>query len=133
MTMFDDETLSLSTTESRVRCPIAFPDADDGYQRQYIDSDGWGLTENTLTARDGDCVVHIGFRRSKDDNQLALKSGTVTPSAESPPTQRFSRQNWRANSHPQTAEALTVGELIRGALTCIQQSVFGLLESLIQV
>jgi hypothetical protein len=30
---------SLSTTESRVRCPLDLPDADDGYQRHYLDLD----------------------------------------------------------------------------------------------
>jgi putative transposase len=39
MTLFDDETVSLSTTESRVRCELALPDAEDGYQRGYLDAD----------------------------------------------------------------------------------------------
>jgi hypothetical protein len=38
MTLFDDDTVSLSTTESRVRCELALPDADAGYQRQYLDT-----------------------------------------------------------------------------------------------
>jgi len=46
MTVFDDDTVSLSTTESRVRCPLDLPDADDGYQRQYLDSDEWSVTES---------------------------------------------------------------------------------------
>jgi hypothetical protein len=52
MTVFDDDTVSLSTTESRVRCDLALPDADDGYQHQYLDPDTWSVTESTLTARD---------------------------------------------------------------------------------
>ncbi|MES3160351.1 MAG: transposase, partial [Halorubrum sp.] len=44
MTLFDDDTVSLSTTESRVRCPLALPDADTGYQRQYLDTDEWSVT-----------------------------------------------------------------------------------------
>ncbi len=67
MTLFDDDTVSLSTTESRVRCPLALPDADDGYQRQYLDSDEWNVTESTLTTRDGEFFLHIGFRRPKND------------------------------------------------------------------
>ena len=39
MTLFDDDTVSHSTKEGRVRRPLALPDADDGHQRQYIDSD----------------------------------------------------------------------------------------------
>ncbi|QAU12183.1 transposase [Halorubrum sp. BOL3-1] len=78
MTLFDDDTVSLSTTESRVRCQLALPTADDGYQRQYIDSDTWSVTESTLTARDGDYLLHIGFRRHKNDAERnTAEDGTV--------------------------------------------------------
>jgi len=78
MTLFDDDTVSLSTTESRVRCDLALPDADDGYQRQYLDSDEWSVTESTLTARDGDYFLHIGFRRHKNDTERnTVEDGTV--------------------------------------------------------
>jgi len=78
MTLFDDGTVSLSTTESRVRCGLALPDADDGYQRQYLDSEAWSVTESTLTARDGDYFLHIGFRRHKsDDERNTAEDGTV--------------------------------------------------------
>ena len=78
MTLFDDDTVSLSTTETRVRCPLALPDADDGYQRQYLDSDEWSVTESTLTARDGDYFLHIGFRRPKTDTERnTAEDGTV--------------------------------------------------------
>ena len=77
MTLFDDGTVSLSTTESRVRCDLALPD-DDGYQRQYLDSDEWNVTESTLTARDGDYFLHIGFRRHKTDAERnTVEDGTV--------------------------------------------------------
>lgn len=36
MTLFDDDTVSLTTTESRVRCRLALPDDEDGYQRQFL-------------------------------------------------------------------------------------------------
>nr|WP_282594660.1 transposase [Halomarina salina] len=78
MTLFDDDTVSLSTTESRVRCDLALPDADDGYQRQYVDSEIWSVTESTLTARDGDYFLHIGFRRHKNDTERnTAEDGTV--------------------------------------------------------
>jgi putative transposase len=78
MTLFDDDTVSLSTTENRVRCPLNLPDADDGYQRQYLDSDEWGVTESTLTARDGEFFLHIGFRRYKNDTERnTAEDGTV--------------------------------------------------------
>ena len=78
MTVFDDETVSLSTTESRVRCGLALPDAKDGYQRQYLDSEKWSVTESTLTARDGDYFLHIGFRRQQSDTERnTAEDGTV--------------------------------------------------------
>ncbi|TKX75845.1 transposase [Halorubrum sp. GN11_10-6_MGM] len=78
MTLFDDDTVSLSTTESRVRCELALPEAEDGYQRQYLDADEWSVTESTLTARDGDYFLHIGFRRPKTDTeQDTAEDGTV--------------------------------------------------------
>ncbi|WP_049937393.1 RNA-guided endonuclease InsQ/TnpB family protein [Haloplanus natans] len=78
MTLFDDDTVSLSTTESRVRCDLALPNADDGYQRQYLNSKKWSVTESTLTARDGDYFLHIGFRRHKNDTERnTAKDGMV--------------------------------------------------------
>ncbi|QZP38267.1 RNA-guided endonuclease InsQ/TnpB family protein [Halobaculum magnesiiphilum] len=78
MTLFDDDTVSLSTTESRIRCRLALPDADDGYQRQYLDSDEWEPTESTLTTRDGDYFLHMGFRRPKTDTERnTAEDGTV--------------------------------------------------------
>jgi putative transposase len=78
MTFFDDDTVSLATTESRVRCELALPDADDGYQQQYLDSDNWSVTESTLTTRDGDYFLHIGFRRRKTDTERnTAEDGTV--------------------------------------------------------
>jgi len=78
MTLFDDDTVSLSTTDSRIRCELALPHADDGYQRQYLDSDEWSVTESTLTARDGDYFLHIGFRREKTETERNItEDGTV--------------------------------------------------------
>jgi len=78
MTLFDDETVSLATIEDRVRCPLVLPDDDDGYQRQYLDSDTWQVTESTLTARDGEFFVHIGFRRHPTETEReTAEDGTV--------------------------------------------------------
>jgi len=78
MTLFDDNTVSLSTTDSRIRCPLALPEADDGYQQQYLDSDDWQITESTLTARDGEFYLHLGFRRHKTDTERdTAEDGTV--------------------------------------------------------
>ncbi len=78
MTLFDDETVSLSTTESRVRCPLALPDDQEGYQWQYLDGDNWEVTESTLTVRDGEYFLHIGFRRQKTRTEKnTTEDGTV--------------------------------------------------------
>ena len=78
MTLFEDDTVSLATTESRVRCDLALPEDDDGYQRQYLDSEEWNVTESTLTTRNGDFFLHIGFRRHKTDTERDIaEDGTV--------------------------------------------------------
>ncbi|AZH24803.1 RNA-guided endonuclease InsQ/TnpB family protein [Haloplanus aerogenes] len=78
MTLFDDETVSLATTTDRVRCPLVLPDDEDGYQRQYLDSDDWQVTESTLTARDGEYFLHLGFRRRKNETERdTAEDGTV--------------------------------------------------------
>jgi transposase len=51
------------------------PNDDDGYQQQFLDSEAWGLTESTLTLRDGDVRLHLGFRRHL--NQEPAGNGTV--------------------------------------------------------
>ena len=67
MTLFDDDTVSLATTDGRVRCGLVLPDDEDGYQYQYLDNDEWEVTESTLTARDGDYFLHLGFRKPNPD------------------------------------------------------------------
>ncbi|SEO19246.1 hypothetical protein SAMN04487948_1017 [Halogranum amylolyticum] len=80
ISLFDDDTVSLSTTQSRIRCELVLPDTDDGYQQQYPDSDTWSVTESTLTARDGDYFLHIGFRRHKNDTER--NTGSVVESVD---------------------------------------------------
>jgi putative transposase len=78
LTLFDDETVSLSTTENRIRCPLALPEDDDGYQWQFLDSERWEVTESTLTADGDDYFLHLGFRRPKSNNQPnTAEDGTV--------------------------------------------------------
>jgi IS605 OrfB family transposase len=78
MTVFDDETVSLSTTDKRVRVGLVLPEDEDGYQRQYLDSDEWNVTESTLTARDGEFYLHLGFRRYRNgEERNTAEDGTV--------------------------------------------------------
>jgi transposase len=75
LSLFDDGTVSLATVEGRVRGELCLPNDDDGYQQQFLDSEAWGLTESTLTLRDGDVRLHLGFRRHL--NQEPAGNGTV--------------------------------------------------------
>ncbi|WP_254832751.1 RNA-guided endonuclease InsQ/TnpB family protein [Haloglomus salinum] len=78
MTLFDDGTVSLATTASRVRCDLVLPEDEDGYQYQYLDDDDWEVTESTLTVRDGEWYLHLGFRRQRPAaEQEAAENGTV--------------------------------------------------------
>jgi putative transposase len=80
MTLFDDETVSLTTTDHRVRCPLVLAD-DDGYQQGFLDDDSWEVTESTLTFDgDGGVLLHLGFRRPKteEENEASTaEDGTV--------------------------------------------------------
>lgn len=77
MTLFDDETVSLATTGSRVRCGLVLPGDENGYQRRYLDSDEWDLTESTLHYRDGGWYLHLGFRKLKSAEEETTGNGTV--------------------------------------------------------
>jgi IS605 OrfB family transposase len=70
MTMFDDGTVSLATVATRIRCDLALPDDEDGYQHQYLNDEDWELTESTLSRRDGDYYLHLGFRKPKPEKQV---------------------------------------------------------------
>lgn len=69
MTLFDDYTVSLSTVEGRVKCPIVLPEDGDGYQWQFLADDRWEITESTLTLRKGTYYLHIGFRRHPTESE----------------------------------------------------------------
>lgn len=78
MTLFDDGTVSLATISSRVRCELVLPESDDGYQYQFLSNEDWELTESTLTIRDGEWYLHLGFRTAKNESeQSAAENGTV--------------------------------------------------------
>ena len=70
MTLFDDETVSLATVGDRIRCDLALPDDEDGYQHQYLSDEDWELTESTLSRRDGDYYLHLGFRKPQPEKQV---------------------------------------------------------------
>lgn len=76
MTVFDDETVSLATVESRIRCSLALPEAADGYQYQYLDGEAWELTESTLSKRGGSYFLHLGFRSRDQSRKLREMTGT---------------------------------------------------------
>lgn len=78
MTLFADDTVSLSTTKDRIRCSLLLPEGKDGYQQQFLESESWSLTESTLSMRDGGFFLHLGFRRTKtDDERNPPENGTV--------------------------------------------------------
>lgn len=75
MTLFDDGTVSLTTVENRVRPELVLPEDEDGYQYQYLDDERWSVTESSLTVRDGEFYLQIGFRRPKE--QPTAEGGAV--------------------------------------------------------
>lgn len=77
MTLFDDDTASLSTAKGRVRRDLALPEDDAGYQRQYPDSDEWSVMESTLTARDSNSVLTSASETQDRDRTDHRRDGTV--------------------------------------------------------
>ncbi|MFC7141723.1 RNA-guided endonuclease InsQ/TnpB family protein [Halosimplex aquaticum] len=78
MTLFDDGTVSLSTVDNRVKGELVLPDDEDGYQYKYLSNPGWQLTESTLTIRDGQWFLHLGFRKPAPNfEHSAAENGTV--------------------------------------------------------
>jgi IS605 OrfB family transposase len=79
LTLFEDNTVSLTTIDSRVRCGLVLPEEDDGYQYQFLHDNEWSVTESTLTARDGDYFLHLGFRKPNpfDEDESPAEDRTV--------------------------------------------------------
>lgn len=71
MTLFDDDSVSLATTEGRVRCGLVLPEADDGYQYQYLDDSGWELT--------GACRARVQKGSDGRHSRLSLGPGDTPP------------------------------------------------------
>jgi len=67
MTVFEgDASVSLATVGDRVQCELVLPNDDDGYQQQYLHDDHWELSASSLTIRDGEFYLHLGFRTPRD-------------------------------------------------------------------
>ncbi|WP_458188767.1 RNA-guided endonuclease InsQ/TnpB family protein [Haladaptatus sp. NG-WS-4] len=60
MTLFDDRSVSLTTTKARAHCTLDFPAG--GYQSRYLDDDRWEPAKSVLRYRDGEFDLHLGFR-----------------------------------------------------------------------
>ncbi|WP_435180619.1 RNA-guided endonuclease InsQ/TnpB family protein [Halorussus sp. AFM4] len=76
MTVFDDRTVSLTTTGERVRCDLDLP-ADGGYQSRYLDDEDWEPAKSTLHYRDGEFTFHLGFRRPSPAVDPPTEGATV--------------------------------------------------------
>jgi len=74
MTLFDDGAVTLATVDDRIRCDLALPDEEAGYQHQYLSNEDWELTESTLSRRDGDYYLHLGFRKPKPEKRADRRS-----------------------------------------------------------
>lgn len=75
MTVFDDRTVSLTTTDERVRCDLSL--SADGYQSQYLDDDQWEPAKSALHYRDGEFVLHLGFRTPRPEVEPPTEGATV--------------------------------------------------------
>lgn len=76
MTVFDDRTVSLTTTGERVRCDLDLS-PDGGYQAQYLDDERWEPAKSALHCRDGGFFFHLGFRRPRPDVEPPTEGATV--------------------------------------------------------
>lgn len=76
MTVFDDRTISLTTTGERVRCDLKLP-PDGGYQSRYLDDERWEPGKSALHYRDGEFAFHLGFRTPRPDADPPTEGATV--------------------------------------------------------
>jgi IS605 OrfB family transposase len=74
--VFDDRTVSLTTTGERVRCDLRLP-AEDGYQFQYLDDEDWEPAKSALYYRDGEFTFHLGFRTPRPAVDPPTEGATV--------------------------------------------------------
>jgi hypothetical protein len=68
--LFDDGSVSLSTVDGRIRCDLNLPDEENGYQYDYLNHEEWDVTASTLSKRDGEYYLHLGFRKDKPEKQV---------------------------------------------------------------
>ncbi|WP_115863235.1 RNA-guided endonuclease InsQ/TnpB family protein [Halorussus litoreus] len=76
MTVFDDRTVSLTTTDERIRCDLKLA-ADGGYQSRYLDDEDWEPAKSGLHYRDGEFVFHLGFRTPRPAVDPPTEGATV--------------------------------------------------------
>lgn len=79
LTLFDDDSASLATIESRVRVDLDLPHSSDGFQRSFIENNEWSLSESTLVFRDEQAYLHLGFKKpnANADALSAVGNGAV--------------------------------------------------------
>lgn len=78
MTLFENNEVSLTTIEGRIRCSLLLPRDKDGYQWRFLENDRWEVTESTLTVQNGTYYLHIGFRRPCTDVEQAAQADETT-------------------------------------------------------
>ena len=76
MTVFDDRTVSLTTTGERVRCDLKLAEGG-GYQSRYLDDESWEPAKSSLHYRDGEFALHVGFRTPRPDVEPPTEGATV--------------------------------------------------------
>ena len=84
LTVFDDDTVSLTTTGERVTCDLVAP--AEAYQRRYLDDEDWEPAKSSLRYRDGRFVLHLGFRKPAPAASEPPEEGTVLGVAFGPAT-----------------------------------------------
>lgn len=79
LTLFEDDSASLATIDSRVRVDLKLPQETDGFQREFIEGDEWVLGESTLVIRDEQAYLHLGFKKKIPNAECmsAVGNGTV--------------------------------------------------------
>lgn len=77
MTLFDSDTVSLTTTEERVHCELVFPSDEDDFPYEYVRDDTWEVAKSTLHYRDGEFYLHLGFRKPMPETEPPGNDGSV--------------------------------------------------------
>ncbi|WP_458207503.1 RNA-guided endonuclease InsQ/TnpB family protein [Haladaptatus sp. NG-SE-30] len=75
MTLFEDRSVSLTTTAERVHGDLDVPEG--GYQSRYLDDDRWEPAKSALRYRDGEFTLHLGFRTPRPEVEPPDDDATV--------------------------------------------------------